>query len=65
MQQEPNSHPRSILEINVAQFAGLVDGREVPEKTAEPLNPHRLGVMGEGKTGGDGEETAEGEDFRR
>ncbi len=58
-------HPRSVLVVDVSQLGRLVDGRQIPEETAQPLYPHRLGVKSEGETGCDGEEATEGEDFGR
>lgn len=54
-----------MLEVDVPELCCFVDRREIPEKTAEALYPHRLGVWSEGKTGGDGEQAGKGEDFWR
>ena len=54
-----------MLVVDVSQLRRLLDRRQIPKETAQPLYPHRLSVKGERQTGGDGEEAAEGEDLGR
>ena len=53
-----------MLEINVTKFSGFVDGREIPEETAEALYPHRLRVESQRKAGSNRKEATECEDLR-
>ena len=53
-----------MLEINITQLSGFVDGREIPEETAEALYPHCLRIKGQRKAGSNREETTECEDLR-